>query len=51
MAGLNLSTVPKVLIECGNMRNSGDAAIMASPGGRQKMAEGIAAGLAAFLAG
>ena len=26
LAGLNLTTVPKVLIECGNMRNSTDAA-------------------------
>jgi len=26
LAGLNLTTVPKVLIECGNMRNPGDAA-------------------------
>jgi N-acetylmuramoyl-L-alanine amidase len=51
MAGLNLSTVPKVMVECGNMRNSGDAAFMASANGRQRAAEGIAAGLAGFLAG
>jgi N-acetylmuramoyl-L-alanine amidase len=50
MAGLNLSVVPKVLIECGNMRNAGDAAFMSSAAGRQKIAEGIAGGLAAFLA-
>jgi N-acetylmuramoyl-L-alanine amidase len=51
MAGLNLSTIPKVLVECGNMRNAGDAAFMSSATGRQKVAEGLAAGLAAFLAG
>ncbi len=28
LAGLNLTTVPKVLIECGNMRNSTDAAML-----------------------
>jgi N-acetylmuramoyl-L-alanine amidase len=50
MAGLNLSTVPKVLLECGNMRNAGDAAMETSAADRQRMAEGIAAGLAAYLA-
>ncbi|OLB64355.1 MAG: hypothetical protein AUI10_11485 [Actinobacteria bacterium 13_2_20CM_2_72_6] len=50
MAGLNLSTVPKVLVECGNMRNAGDAAFMTGATGRQKVAEGLAGGLAAFLA-
>ncbi len=28
LAGLNLTTVPKVLIECGNMRNATDAGIL-----------------------
>jgi N-acetylmuramoyl-L-alanine amidase len=51
MGGLNLSVVPKVMVECGNMRNSGDAAKMTDPGYRERMAEGFAAGLAAFLAG
>jgi N-acetylmuramoyl-L-alanine amidase len=50
MAGLNLSTVPKVLVECGNMRNGGDAAMMTNTAFRQRMAEGLAAGLAAYLA-
>ncbi len=49
MGGLNLSTVPKVLLECGNMRNSGDAAAMTSAAGRQRMAAAIDAGLAAYL--
>jgi N-acetylmuramoyl-L-alanine amidase len=50
MGGLNLSTVPKVLLECGNMRNAGDAAMETDPTDRERMAEGIAAGLAAYLA-
>ena len=32
LAGLNLTTVPKVLIECGNMRNPTDAALLVTPG-------------------
>ena len=28
LAGLNLTTVPKVLIECGNMRDATDAALL-----------------------
>ena len=51
MGGLNLSTVPKVLLECGNMRNAGDAAAMTSAAGRQRMAEAIATGLTGYLTG
>jgi N-acetylmuramoyl-L-alanine amidase len=50
MGGLNLSTVPKVMVECGNMRNAGDAALMTNAGERQKMALGLALGIAAYLA-
>jgi N-acetylmuramoyl-L-alanine amidase len=49
LAGLNLSTVPKVLVECGNMRNAGDIALMQSGAGRERIAEAIAEGLIAFL--
>jgi N-acetylmuramoyl-L-alanine amidase len=49
LAGLNLSTRPKVLIECGNMRNANDAATMTSPTGRQQIADFIAAGIIAYL--
>ncbi len=49
LGGLNLSKVPKVFIECGNMRNSGDAARMTSASWRQKAAQGLADGLTAFL--
>jgi N-acetylmuramoyl-L-alanine amidase len=49
LGGLNLSTVPKVLIECGNMRNSTDAALLTSPSWRQGAAEALATGLTTFL--
>ena len=49
LAGLNLSTVPAVYVECGNMRNATDAAWMSSPGGRQAVAQQLAAGVLAFL--
>ena len=51
LAGLNLSTQPTVLVECGNMRDAADAAEMTSPEGRQRTAEAIADGLQRFLAG
>jgi N-acetylmuramoyl-L-alanine amidase len=50
LGGLNLSTVPKVFIECGNMRNASDAARLSSPAFRQQIARALAAGLTAFLA-
>lgn len=49
LGGLNLSTVPKVFIECGNMRNATDARRMTDPAWRQLAAKGIAGGLTAFL--
>ncbi|GAA1972587.1 hypothetical protein GCM10009738_57440 [Kitasatospora viridis] len=49
LGGLNLSTVPKVFIECGNMRNAGDAQRMTDPQWRQRAAQGIANGFTAFL--
>ena len=51
LGGLNLSQVPKVFIECGNMRNADDARHMTDPRWRQRAAQGIADGLTAFLAG
>lgn len=50
LAGLNLSLRPTVMIECGNMRNSDDAAAMSSPDGQRRYAEAIADGVLAFLA-
>lgn len=49
IAGLNLTTVPKILVECGNMQNSGDLAIEESASGRQHIAAAIADGIIAFL--
>ena len=49
LAGTNLSTVPKVFIECANMRNAQDAALVTSPGWQVTAARSIAAGLIAFL--
>jgi N-acetylmuramoyl-L-alanine amidase len=49
LAGLNLSTSPKALIECGNMRDANDAAVMSSATGRQQIADFIAAGIIAYL--
>lgn len=51
LGGLNLSTVPKVFLEAGNMRNATDAALLSDPGFRQAEAEAIVAGLVAFLVG
>jgi len=51
LGGLNLSTVPKVFIEMGNMDNSTDAARLETPAYRDRMATGIAAGIAAYLTG
>lgn len=49
LGGLNLSTVPKVFIECGNMRNAADAAKLSSARFRQQVAQALAAGLTAYL--
>jgi N-acetylmuramoyl-L-alanine amidase len=49
LGGLNVSTVPAVFIECGNMRNPGDAARMKNPRERQRMAAALADGFVAYL--
>ncbi|MGW8060828.1 N-acetylmuramoyl-L-alanine amidase [Streptomyces ziwulingensis] len=51
LGGLNLSTVPKVFIECGNMRDSADAALLNSGAWRQKAAQGMSEGIVSFLRG
>ncbi|MFE6777877.1 N-acetylmuramoyl-L-alanine amidase [Streptomyces sp. NPDC057702] len=51
LGGLNLSTVPKVFIECGNMRDSKDAALLTDARWRQRAARGIADGITDFLRG
>ena len=49
LAGTNLSTIPKVFIECANMRNSTDAALVTSPVWQARAARAIATGLTIFL--
>jgi N-acetylmuramoyl-L-alanine amidase len=51
LAGVNLTTVPKVFIECANMRNAADATLVTSPAWQAKAARAIAAGLTRFLTG
>lgn len=50
LGGLTLSTVPKVMVECGNMRDAKDAALVKSAAWRQKAAQGLAEGVSGFLA-
>jgi N-acetylmuramoyl-L-alanine amidase len=45
IAGLNLATVPSVLVECANLRNPADAALARSPQGQQRIADALAAAL------
>ncbi|NBE94327.1 N-acetylmuramoyl-L-alanine amidase [Nonomuraea sp. KC401] len=49
LGGLNLSKRPAVFIECGNMRNSRDAARMTRPAFRERIATSLAAGLRQYL--
>jgi N-acetylmuramoyl-L-alanine amidase len=49
LAGLNLTTVPKVLIECGNMRNSTDAALLTRPSFQRLAARALAAAITDYL--
>jgi N-acetylmuramoyl-L-alanine amidase len=51
LAGLNLTTVPKVLVECGNMPNPTDAALLQSTSFQQQLASAFTAALIAFLTG
>ena len=51
LGGLNLSDVPKVFIETGNMRNSTDARLLTSSRFREREAYALAAGLDRYLAG
>ncbi|GHJ37956.1 N-acetylmuramoyl-L-alanine amidase [Streptomyces sp. TS71-3] len=49
LGGLTLSRVPKVFIECGNMRDSRDAANVTDGAWQEKAARGIAEGIMSFL--
>lgn len=50
LAGLNLTTVPKILIECGNMRNAADARLLTSAAFQQRLAAAFTAAITRFLA-
>jgi N-acetylmuramoyl-L-alanine amidase len=49
LAGLNLTTVPKVLIECGNMRNATDAGLLVTARFQQQLASALTAAIVRFL--
>jgi N-acetylmuramoyl-L-alanine amidase len=49
LAGLNLTTVPKVLIECGNMRNGTDAALLVRASFQRLAAKSFAQAITEFL--
>jgi N-acetylmuramoyl-L-alanine amidase len=49
LAGLNLTTVPKVLIECGNMRNAADAQLLISGKVQQQIARALTDAIIRFL--
>jgi N-acetylmuramoyl-L-alanine amidase len=49
LAGLNLTTVPKILIEVGNMKNPADAAILTSAAFQQQVAAVLLRAIVMFL--
>jgi N-acetylmuramoyl-L-alanine amidase len=49
LAGLNLTRVPKVLIECGNMRNATDAALLVSATFQRRIAHALEAAIIRYL--
>jgi N-acetylmuramoyl-L-alanine amidase len=49
LAGLNLATEPKILIECGNMRNGTDAQLLTSPAFQKRLAAAFTAAITRFL--
>ncbi len=50
LTGLNLAQYPSILVEMGNMKNPADSALMKTPEGRQKYADAVVRGIAAYLA-
>jgi N-acetylmuramoyl-L-alanine amidase len=51
LGGLNLSDVPVVFLEAGNMRNTDDAALLTDPDFQEAIADAIVTGLIQFLRG
>jgi N-acetylmuramoyl-L-alanine amidase len=50
LGGLNLSRIPKVFLECGNMRNAQDASRLADPAWRGRAAAALVHALERYLA-
>ena len=51
LAGLNLTTMAKVLIECGNMNNAADARLLVRPWVQRHIAAALAAAIVKFETG
>jgi N-acetylmuramoyl-L-alanine amidase len=49
LAGLNLTEVLEVLIDCGNMRNATDASMLTSPSFQQGAAAALTQAIERFL--
>ncbi len=49
LAGLNLTKVPKILIEVGNMKNATDAGLLTSTAFQQQVARALLAAIITFL--
>jgi N-acetylmuramoyl-L-alanine amidase len=49
LAGLNLAHIPAALVECANMRNPQEAALVSTPQGRARYAAAIADGILSWL--
>lgn len=49
LAGLNLNLRPAIYLECGNMRNDTDAALLTDPAGQTAIASTVATAILAFL--
>ena len=46
---LNRAGVPAAMVEVGNMHNAADLAVMASPDGKARLADALAAGILAYV--
>ncbi|MGN6791217.1 MAG: N-acetylmuramoyl-L-alanine amidase family protein, partial [Streptosporangiaceae bacterium] len=51
LAGLNLTTMPKVLIECGNMNNRTDARMLSSSAVQRAIARALETAIIRFVGG
>jgi N-acetylmuramoyl-L-alanine amidase len=49
LAGLNLAEIPSALVECANMRNADEAALVSTPHGRARYAHAISDGILTWL--